>query len=52
MGIGARMSGGCTSGHVIVGCSLLNPASLIAGVVFFAGGLLVVQLLFFLFAGS
>ncbi len=52
MGIGARMSGGCTSGHVIVGCSLLNPASLIAGVLFFAGGLLVVQLLFFLFAGS
>lgn len=46
MGMGARMAGGCTSGHVISGIALLNPASLIAGALFFAGGLGIVQLMF------
>ncbi len=46
MGFGARMAGGCTSGHVISGVSLLNPVSLLAGGLFFVGGLLAVQLLF------
>lgn len=46
MGLGARMAGGCTSGHVISGVSLLNPASLAAGALFFAGGMSAVQLLF------
>jgi hypothetical protein len=47
MGLGARMAGGCTSGHVISGVSLLNPASLVAGALFFVGGILAVQFLFF-----
>lgn len=48
MGLGARMAGGCTSGHVISGVSMLNPPSMIAGALFFAGGIIAVQLLFFL----
>lgn len=50
MGFGARLAGGCTSGHVISGLSLFNPASLIAAICFFAGGLITVQLLFGLLA--
>ncbi|MFA5529315.1 MAG: YeeE/YedE thiosulfate transporter family protein [Thiohalomonadaceae bacterium] len=46
MGLGARMAGGCTSGHVISGVSLLNRPSLLAGALFFLGGLLAVQVLF------
>lgn len=46
MGLGARMAGGCTSGHVIAGVSLLNPPSLLAGALFFVGGILAVQALF------
>lgn len=50
MGYGARLAGGCTSGHVIAGCSLINPISFLAGALFFVGGLVTVQLLFFLFS--
>lgn len=49
MGYGARLAGGCTSGHVITGCAQFNPPSLLASVLFFVGGLLTVQLLFALF---
>jgi len=48
MGLGSRMAGGCTSGHVISGCSLLNRASIVAAILFFVGGLLAVQILFWL----
>ena len=50
LGLGARMAGGCTSGHVIVGVSLLNPPSLLAGALFFAGGLATVQFIFHVLA--
>lgn len=50
MGAGARLAGGCTSGHVIAGCALLNPPSLLAGALFFSGGLATVQILFRLFS--
>ncbi len=50
MGYGARVAGGCTSGHVIAGCSLINPISFLAGALFFVGGLVTVQLLFFIFS--
>ena len=50
MGLGARMAGGCTSGHVIAGVSLLNVPSIIAGALFFVGGLVVVQVMFRLLA--
>lgn len=46
MGLGARMAGGCTSGHAIAGLSLLNWPSLVASAGFFAGGVAAVQLLF------
>jgi len=50
MGFGARLAGGCTSGHAISGGALLNPPSLLAALGFVAGGLFTVQSLFGLFA--
>lgn len=50
IGFGARMAGGCTSGHSIVGMALLAPSSLLASVGFFLGGTLAVQSLFRLLA--
>lgn len=46
IGFGARMAGGCTSGHSIVGMALRAPASLLASVGFFVGGTVAVQALF------
>ncbi len=46
IGYGARMAGGCTSGHSIMGSSLLNPPSIVASVGFFVGGIVAAQLLF------
>ena len=39
VGFGTRYAGGCTSGHAIMGLSLLNVGSLIAVIGFFFGGL-------------
>lgn len=39
VGFGTRYAGGCTSGHAISGLSDLQPASLLAVVGFFLGGL-------------
>jgi uncharacterized membrane protein YedE/YeeE len=41
VGFGTRYGNGCTSGHAIMGLSLLNLGSLAAVISFFAGGLLV-----------
>lgn len=41
VGFGARWANGCTSGHAIMGLSLRQPASLVAVIGFFAGGLFV-----------
>ena len=46
VGFGARYAGGCTSGHAISGLSNLQVPSLIAVLGFFAGGLLMVYVLF------
>lgn len=46
IGFGARYAGGCTSGHAISGLSNLQLPSLIAVMGFFAGGLIMVHLLF------
>ncbi len=51
IGYGSRMAGGCTSGHSIAGLAMLNPPSLLASAGFFAGGIIIVQLLFNLFRG-
>lgn len=39
VGFGTQMAGGCTSGHGLVGCSQLVPASLFATAVFFGSGI-------------
>ena len=41
IGFGTRYGNGCTSGHAIMGLSLLNPGSLVAVISFFAGGIIV-----------
>ncbi len=46
MALGARMAGGCTSGHGISGTLQLNVASWIALLCFFAGGALVANLMY------
>ena len=48
MGLGARMAGGCTSGHVIAGCALLSLPSVLAAIIFFIGGLSAVQFLYWM----
>lgn len=52
IGYGARLAGGCTSGHSIMGIALLNPPSLIASAGFFAGGIIMVQAMFRLFGAA
>lgn len=51
MGLGARMAGGCTSGHAIAGLSLRNWPSALASVGFLVGGILIVNLLFRVIGG-
>lgn len=46
MALGARIAGGCTSGHGISGTLQLNVASWIAVIGIFAGGALVANLLY------
>jgi len=46
IGFGTRYAGGCTSGHAISGLSNLQMPSLIAVIGFFAGGLLMIHVLF------
>ena len=46
MAVGARLAGGCTSGHGISGTLQLNLASWIAVICFFIGGIAVAMLLF------
>lgn len=45
VGFGTAYAGGCTSGHAIAGLADLQPASLIAVLGFFAGGLITTFLL-------
>lgn len=52
MGLGARLAGGCTSGHALAGISLLNPTSLLVAALFFVGGTATVQIMFKLLAAS
>ena len=41
VGFGTRYAGGCTSGHAIMGLSMLQKPSLYATIAFFIGGLVV-----------
>lgn len=47
LGAGARMAGGCTSGHALAGGALLNRVSLLVAVIFFVTAIIVAQLMFF-----
>ena len=49
VGFGARYANGCTSGHAIMGLSLLKLGSLIAVIGFFIGGLIMTHLIYPLF---
>jgi len=51
IGFGTRTAGGCTSGHGIVGMSILARSSLAATAIFMGTGFVVTQLLFFTFGG-
>ncbi len=46
VGFGSRYANGCTSGHAIMGLSLLKPGSLIAVIGFFIGGLIITHLIY------
>lgn len=45
VGFGTQMAGGCTSGHGLIGCSQLVPASLSATAVFFGSGIVLTLLM-------
>ncbi len=49
IGFGTRYAGGCTSGHTIMGISLLNWPSLVATIFFFVGGIISTWLILPLF---
>jgi len=44
VGVGTRLSGGCTSGHGICGLARLSPRSLVATAVFMATAIVVVAI--------
>ncbi len=46
VGFGTRYANGCTSGHCIMGTSLLNAGSLVSTVCFFIGGLVMTWLIY------
>lgn len=45
MGFGARLAGGCTSGHGLTGMSLGSPASIAATITFFATAVVLANLI-------
>lgn len=52
VGVGTRLSGGCTSGHGVCGLSRLSPRSLVATLTFMAAGFLTVFVTRHLFSGA
>jgi uncharacterized membrane protein YedE/YeeE len=52
MGYGARMAGGCTSGHGLCGTASRNPSSLVTTVTFMATAVAVTALLHVLTGGD
>lgn len=51
IGYGARLAGGCTSGHAIVGVAQLARSSIIATIGFMIAGMAVTNIMFRLIAG-
>jgi uncharacterized protein len=52
VGLGARLGGGCTSGHGLCGSTLLNAKSIVATLVFMSSGALAVYLLRHVIGGA
>jgi uncharacterized membrane protein YedE/YeeE len=52
VGFGARLGGGCTSGHGICGVSRLNPRSIVATTGFIFAGAVAVWLMRHVFGGA
>ena len=52
IGLGARWAGGCTSGHGISGAIQLSLASMITAACFFAGGIVMAMVLFYVIGGA
>jgi uncharacterized protein len=44
VGVGTRLSGGCTSGHGICGMARLSPRSIVATVIFMVTAIVVVAI--------
>lgn len=45
VGIGTKLSGGCTSGHGVCGIARLSPRSFVATIIFFVFGVITVYLI-------
>lgn len=52
IGYGARLAGGCTSGHGMCGIAMGSPASLVATMIFMGTAAATANLLAFLFGGG
>lgn len=52
VGFGARLGGGCTSGHGICGIGLLNKTSIVATIIFLSTGILTASLLYHFILGD
>lgn len=50
LGFGARLAGGCTTGHALVGGALLNWSSILTAVLFFAFATITTWILFSVFS--
>ena len=51
VGFGAKLGGGCTSGHGICGCGMLNKRSIVAVVVFVSVAMMIATIVYHNFAG-
>lgn len=52
VGAGSKIGGGCTSGHGICGCGMLDKRSMIAVAVFLAVAMLTASILYHFFIGD
>ena len=52
LGLGARIAGGCTSGHSIHGIANLHKSSILATIMFLIGGAIAANIIRMLVAGG
>ena len=51
VGFGARLGGGCTSGHGVCGIARLSPRSIVATATFMGTAIIVVAVMRYVFGG-